>query len=55
MLGEQVAEGTNHRRVRQTVATQRLLPLGPSFGMTDEKYAALMNRSLRAMKALGLR
>ncbi|MET7936510.1 succinic semialdehyde dehydrogenase [Streptomyces sp. NPDC005322] len=39
----------------QTVAHQRLLPLGPSFGMTDEKYAAFMTRSLRAMKALRLR
>ncbi|MET7762302.1 succinic semialdehyde dehydrogenase [Streptomyces sp. NPDC005393] len=39
----------------QTVAQQRLLPLGPSFGMTDEKYAAFMTRSLRAMKALRLR
>ncbi|MGW3566740.1 succinic semialdehyde dehydrogenase [Streptomyces sp. NPDC000941] len=39
----------------QTVAHQRLLPLGPAFGMTDEKYAAFMTRSLRAMKALRLR
>ncbi|WKX70926.1 succinic semialdehyde dehydrogenase [Streptomyces sp. XD-27] len=39
----------------QTVAHQRLLPLAPSFGLTDEKYAAFMTRSLRAMKALRLR
>jgi succinate-semialdehyde dehydrogenase/glutarate-semialdehyde dehydrogenase len=39
----------------QTVAHQRILPLGPSFGMDDEKYAAVMTRSLRAMKALRLR
>ncbi|QKV94388.1 succinate-semialdehyde dehydrogenase (NADP(+)) [Streptomyces sp. NA02950] len=39
----------------QTVAHQRLMPLGPSFGMTDEKYAAFMTRSLRVMKALRLR
>lgn len=31
------------------------MPLGPSFGMDDEKYAALMSRSLKAMKALRLR
>ncbi|WP_431043833.1 succinic semialdehyde dehydrogenase [Streptomyces sp. P1-3] len=39
----------------QTVAQQRLLPLAPSLGLTDEKYAAFMTRSLRAMKALRLR
>ncbi|TVL90080.1 succinic semialdehyde dehydrogenase [Streptomyces sp. SAJ15] len=38
----------------QTVAQQRALPLGPAFGLTDEKYAALMNRGLRALKALRL-
>ncbi|MFH8614294.1 succinic semialdehyde dehydrogenase [Streptomyces sp. NPDC017979] len=39
----------------QTVSQQRLMPLGPSFGMDDEKYAALMNRSLRLMKTFRLR
>ncbi|MBD3008730.1 MULTISPECIES: succinic semialdehyde dehydrogenase [unclassified Streptomyces] len=39
----------------QTVAQQRLMPLGPAFGMTDEKYADFMTRSLRALKALRLR
>lgn len=39
----------------QTVAQQRLLPLAPSFGMDDEKYAAFMSISLRALKALRLR
>ncbi|MFD7919085.1 succinic semialdehyde dehydrogenase [Streptomyces sp. NPDC059740] len=39
----------------QTVAVQRLMPLAPSFGMSDEKYAAFMTRSLRAMKALRLK
>jgi succinate-semialdehyde dehydrogenase/glutarate-semialdehyde dehydrogenase len=39
----------------QTVAEQRLLPLGPALGMDDAKYAEFMNRSLRAMKALRLR
>lgn len=38
----------------QTVAHQRLLPMGPAFGMDDEKYAALMSRSLKVMKALRL-
>ena len=39
----------------QTVAQQRLIPLAPSFGMDDEKYAAFMSRSLKAMKAFRLR
>ncbi|MFK4185835.1 succinic semialdehyde dehydrogenase [Streptomyces sparsogenes] len=49
------AEGILKFTEAQTVAHQRLLPLGPAFGMTDEKYAAFMTRSLRAMKALRLR
>ncbi|MET9950446.1 succinic semialdehyde dehydrogenase [Streptomyces sp. NPDC006339] len=39
----------------QTVAQQRLIPLAPSFGMDDEKYAAFMSTSLKVMKALRLR
>ncbi|MER7520097.1 succinic semialdehyde dehydrogenase [Streptomyces sp. NPDC126499] len=39
----------------QTVAQQRLVPLAPSFGMDDEKYAAFMSTSLKVMKALRLR
>ncbi|MFF3555637.1 succinic semialdehyde dehydrogenase [Streptomyces tsukubensis] len=38
----------------QTVAQQRVMPMGPAFGMDDEKYAALMSRSLRLMKAFRL-
>ncbi|GAA1181790.1 succinic semialdehyde dehydrogenase [Streptomyces hebeiensis] len=39
----------------QTVARQRLLPMGPAFGMDDEAYAAFMSRGLRVMKAVRLR
>ncbi|MEU8763119.1 succinic semialdehyde dehydrogenase [Streptomyces sp. NPDC048659] len=39
----------------QTVAQQRVMPLAPSFGMDDEKYAAFMTTSLKVMKALRLR
>jgi succinate-semialdehyde dehydrogenase/glutarate-semialdehyde dehydrogenase len=49
------AEGILKYTEAQTVATQRLLPIGPSLGMTDEKYAAFMTRSLRAMKSFRLR
>ncbi|MEC4017462.1 succinic semialdehyde dehydrogenase [Streptomyces sp. H27-D2] len=49
------SEGILKYTEAQTVAHQRLMPLAPSFGMDDEKYAALMTRSLRAMKAVRLR
>ncbi|GAU64900.1 putative succinate-semialdehyde dehydrogenase [Streptomyces sp. NBRC 110611] len=49
------SEGILKYTESQTVAQQRVLPLAPSFGMTDEKYARFMTRSLRAMKAFRLR
>ncbi|EPH45860.1 succinic semialdehyde dehydrogenase [Streptomyces aurantiacus] len=49
------SEGILKYTEAQTVAHQRLIPLAPSFGMDDEKYAAFMTRSLRLMKALRLR
>ncbi|MEW2080577.1 succinic semialdehyde dehydrogenase [Streptomyces sp. NPDC005283] len=49
------SEGILKYTEAQTVAQQRLMPLGPSFGMDDEKYAAFMSASLKAMKALRLR
>ncbi|MGI5402372.1 succinic semialdehyde dehydrogenase [Streptomyces sp. CA-135486] len=48
------SEGILKYTEAQTVAQQRLLPLAPSLGMDDEKYAAFMSRSLKAMKALRL-
>ncbi|MFE2374798.1 succinic semialdehyde dehydrogenase [Streptomyces sp. NPDC059398] len=49
------SEGILKYTEAQTVAHQRVMPMAPSFGMDDEKYAAFMSRSLRAMKALRLR
>ncbi|MFD5115821.1 succinic semialdehyde dehydrogenase [Streptomyces sp. NPDC058391] len=49
------SEGILKYTEAQTVAQQRILPMAPSLGMDDEKYAAFMSRSLRAMKALRLR
>ncbi|MDG9705572.1 succinic semialdehyde dehydrogenase [Streptomyces sp. DH37] len=49
------SEGILKYTEAQTVATQRVLPMAPSFGMDDERYAAFMSASLRAMKALRLR
>ncbi|MFH8368581.1 succinic semialdehyde dehydrogenase [Streptomyces sp. NPDC018031] len=49
------SEGIMKYTEAQTVAHQRVLPLGPAFGMDDEKYAAFLNHSLRALKALRMR
>ncbi len=49
------SEGILKYTEAQTVAQQRLMPLAPAFGMDDEKYAAFMSASLKAMKALRLR
>ncbi|WP_245689132.1 succinic semialdehyde dehydrogenase [Streptomyces chattanoogensis] len=49
------SEGILKYTEAQTVAHQRIMPLAPAFGMDDEKYAAFMSLSLRAMKAFRLR
>jgi succinate-semialdehyde dehydrogenase/glutarate-semialdehyde dehydrogenase len=49
------AEGILRFTEAQTIATQRVMPLGPSFGLDDEKFAALFTKSLRALKALGFK
>lgn len=49
------SEGIYKYTEPQTVAHQRLLPLGPALGMDDVRYAAVMTRALRAMKALRFR
>ncbi|MEV8549581.1 succinic semialdehyde dehydrogenase [Streptomyces glaucescens] len=49
------AEGILKYTEAQTIAHQRLLPMAPSLGMDDERYAAFMNRSLRLMKAFRFR
>lgn len=49
------AEGILRYTEAQTIATQRLMPIAPAFGLTDEKFAALFTKGLRAMKAFGLK
>lgn len=49
------SEGILKYTEAQTVAHQRLLPIAPSLGMDDEKYAAFMSRTLQVMKAVRLR
>ena len=37
----------------QSVATQRLTPIAPRFGLSDRAYGAVMTTGLRVMKKLG--
>jgi len=49
----QGVEGVHRFTETQSVATQRLLRLGPVLGMSNRQYAAVMSRALRAMSRLG--
>ncbi|MEV5608257.1 succinic semialdehyde dehydrogenase [Streptomyces sp. NPDC052225] len=49
------SEGILKYTEAQTVAHQRVMPMAPSFGMDDEKYAQFMTRSLAVMKRLRLK
>ncbi|MFJ7912876.1 succinic semialdehyde dehydrogenase [Kitasatospora sp. NPDC096204] len=46
------AEGILRFTEAQTIATQRLVPIAPSFGLDDKQFAAVMTGGLRALKAL---
>ncbi|WP_030059213.1 MULTISPECIES: succinic semialdehyde dehydrogenase [Streptomyces] len=46
------AEGILRFTEAQTIATQRLMPIAPSFGLDDRQFAAVMTGGLRALKAL---
>ncbi|MFC5906912.1 succinic semialdehyde dehydrogenase [Streptacidiphilus monticola] len=46
------AEGILKYTEVQTVAVQRLISMGPSFGMSDEAHAKFLQTSLKALKAL---
>ena len=39
----------------QTVAQQRLVPIAPSFGMSEQSWGRFMMRSLRILKTLRMR
>jgi succinate-semialdehyde dehydrogenase/glutarate-semialdehyde dehydrogenase len=49
------SEGILKYTEAQTVATQRMLPLGPALGLDDEGYAKLLSGALRLMKSAHLR
>ncbi|MDB1087398.1 succinic semialdehyde dehydrogenase [Streptomyces sp. ACA25] len=49
------SEGIHKYTEAQTIAQQHLLPMAPSLGMDDRRYAAFMSRSLKALKTLRFR
>ncbi|MER5439293.1 succinic semialdehyde dehydrogenase [Streptomyces sp. NPDC002790] len=49
------SEGILKYTEAQTVAHQRVMPMAPSFGMDDERYAAFMTVSLGLMKKFRLK
>ncbi|MBL1065674.1 succinic semialdehyde dehydrogenase [Streptomyces sp. 7-21] len=49
------AEGLLRYTEPQTVAQQRLVPMAPAFGLDDRRYAAVITRSLKALKTLRFR
>ncbi|MHB9759335.1 succinic semialdehyde dehydrogenase [Streptomyces sp. BYX5S] len=49
------SEGILKYTEAQTVAHQRVMPMAPSFGMDDERYAAFMTLSLGLMKKFRLK
>ena len=49
----QGAEGIHRYTEAQSVATQRLVPIAPMFGMSEETNATVMTAVLRLLKKLG--
>ncbi|MFE9422159.1 succinic semialdehyde dehydrogenase [Kitasatospora sp. NPDC006697] len=49
------AEGILRFTEAQTIASQRVMPLAPAFGLSEERFAALFTRALRMAKAVGLK
>ncbi|MEU1373933.1 succinic semialdehyde dehydrogenase [Streptomyces triculaminicus] len=49
------AEGILKYTEAQTVAQQRIMPMGPAFGLDDEQYARVISGGMRVLKALRLR
>jgi succinate-semialdehyde dehydrogenase / glutarate-semialdehyde dehydrogenase len=49
------AEGIHRYTEPQTVAAQRVIGLGPPFGMSAQRWAQVLTRALRVMKRVGLR
>jgi succinate-semialdehyde dehydrogenase / glutarate-semialdehyde dehydrogenase len=49
----QGAEGVQRFTDVQAIATQRVLPIAPALGLSDQSYARVMTGALRALKAIG--
>lgn len=47
------AEGIQKYTESQNVAAQHVMPIAPSFGLSDERYAKLLSLGLRALKMAG--
>jgi succinate-semialdehyde dehydrogenase/glutarate-semialdehyde dehydrogenase len=45
-------EGLYRYTETQSIATQRLMPIAPAFGLSDEMWAKSMTASLRALKMI---
>ena len=54
-LADQGAEGILRYTESQSVATQRLMPIAPMFGMSEETNATVMTAALRLLNRLGLK
>ncbi|MFJ7249641.1 succinic semialdehyde dehydrogenase [Kitasatospora sp. NPDC098652] len=46
------ADGILRFTEAQTISTQRVMPIAPSFGLDDKQFAAVMTGGLRVLKAL---
>lgn len=49
----QGAEGIHRYTETQTVGTQRAVPFGPAYGLSDERWATMMTASSKVLKKLG--
>ncbi|MCL8025152.1 succinic semialdehyde dehydrogenase [Nocardioides bruguierae] len=49
----QGAEGLLRFTEAQSVATQRVMPIAPAFGLDDRRYAQVMTGALKVMRKLG--
>ncbi|MFI9269234.1 succinic semialdehyde dehydrogenase [Kitasatospora sp. NPDC052896] len=48
-------EGILRYTEAQTIATQRIMPIRPAFGLDEQAFAAVLTGGLRALKAMGFK
>ncbi|GAA1954460.1 succinic semialdehyde dehydrogenase [Kitasatospora viridis] len=49
------AEGILRFTEAQSIASQRVMPLAPAFGLTEERFAAMFTSGLKLLKAMGVK